>query len=92
MRVSPRGVCLVATTRAVSASIASSRDSAATMRPSALATILLVITTMSPSASPLLPSGQATVAQTSASRAPRSSPSRMIPMPSTATAWIPVMG
>ena len=59
MRVSPRGVCLVATTRTVSASMASSRDVAATTRPSALATTLLVTTTMSPSASPRLPSGQA---------------------------------
>ena len=91
MRVSPRGVCFVATTRAVSASMASSRERAATTRPSDFDTTLLVITTMSPSARPVLPSGHVSAEQRSASRAPRSSPSRMIPMPSTAQAWMRVM-
>ena len=57
MRVVPRGVSRVATTRTVSAVIASSRPSAAITRPSALLTTLLVTTTTSPSARPADPSG-----------------------------------
>ena len=49
IRVTPRGVWRVATTRTVSAVIASSRSSAATVRPSALLTTLLVTTSTSPS-------------------------------------------
>ena len=49
MRVTPPGCALAATTRTVSSVIACSRSTARATRPSALDTILLVTTTISPS-------------------------------------------
>ncbi len=86
IRVRPRGVSFVATTRTVSASMAASREAAATTRPSAFDTTLLVTTTMSPSASPAVASGHATARLASWMTAARSSPAVIGPMPSRATA------
>src|SRR5690606_28025868 len=70
-----------ATTRTVSAVIASSRSSATTKRPSAFETILLVTTRMSPSSSPR---GEAATA--SPMTAGRSVPEAISPIPSSAQA------
>jgi hypothetical protein len=78
MRVRPRGVVHSEIVRTASASMAVSRSMPVRMRPSALLTILLVTTTMSPSRS-ASPGGAcaSAVARTST----RSSPGRTSGMP-----------
>ena len=77
-------VTLVASVRSDSESMRSSREAAATTRPSDFDTILLVTTTTSPEARPELPSGQTRLAQRSMIIDERSSPGWMFGIPSTA--------
>ena len=84
MRVVFLGVTFVASARTDSASMRSSREAAATTLPSALETILLVMTRMSPSCTPVVPSGQMTAAQALPMSAARSSFALMRGSPGTA--------